>query len=320
MKSLKIFGIAAATASLLVFSAHAQSSNPATLKKGSTSQAVCNYTGLSVVNGSLTVDCVDDVQLLTGTPPSGGPYTLSVSPSPTSSGVIISSNSSCSPNSSGTCISGTAIASGNQVSITANPATGYTFGSWSAGPCSGQGATCIFTMANNYSFSANFTSTTTNTPPVVVPTGCDGLTPTTNYEARSSIGPAGQGSTHFGKAGVIYSYPLPRIRQGIFGTTTTPTTPGGMQVEVAISKCPGDMTYYQTAAAKYLQYGSLQAPCGMVGQPESVGTKWNNAIVNYDAYCIADTVPTQWYVNIRYSAGCEGGGSCPIVYFWQGQN
>ena len=314
MKSLKIFGIAAAMVSSLVFSAHAQS--PASLKKGGTTQAVCNYTGLTVTNGSLTVDCADDVQY-TGTPstPSGGPYNLTVTSS--TSGGSVTSNGACATGSTGAC-SNPSVVAGTSVTVTANAPSGYAFSNWSAGPCSAAGATCTFAMNNNYTFQANFTATT-STPPVVVPTGCTGLTPTSNYEARSNTGSAGQSFTHMGKAGITYSYPLPRVRQGVFGTSTTPATPGGMQVEVAISKCPGDMTYYQSSAAKYLQFGSLQAPCGSINQPESGGVKWNSAAVNYDAYCIADAVPTQWYVNIRYTAGCEGGANCPIVYFWQGQ-
>jgi hypothetical protein len=322
MKSLKIFGIAAAMVSSLVFTpAFAQ--NPAAFKKGGTTQASCNYTGLTLTNGALSIDCADDVNY-TGTPttpPTGGPYTLTVVAAPTGGGAVSSSTGSCTTGPTGSCVGTATIAAGSSVTIAASAATGYTFANWSSGPCAGTAtATCTFPMNNNYTFQANFTTGTT-TPPVTVPAGCSSLTPTTNHEARTSFGPAGQSSIHYGKAGITYSYPLPMYRIGLIGTTTHPSTPGGIQIEVALSKCPGDMNYYQTAEAKYSLYGALQVACGTVGLPESIGVKWAPSIIPSDTYCIAaDAQTTQWYINFRYTQGCEGGQNCPIYYFWQAKN
>jgi hypothetical protein len=146
------------------------------------------------------------------------------------------------------------------------------------------------------------------------------------------MGPPGQTTIHYGKAGVTYSYPLPSFSpaiKGIIATTSYPTTPGGMLVEISISPCPGDMSYYLTPPsnpplltdAQYKYWGSLQTPCGSITNPESGGIKWALARVTSDIYCVAPTITATntWYFNIRYTAGCEGGASCPMVVSWNKQ-
>jgi hypothetical protein len=125
---------------------------------------------------------------------------------------------------------------------------------------------------------------------------------------------------HYGKAGVTYSYPLP-VGQGLISTTGHPLTPPGINMEIGISQCPGDLTYYTTPASKYTKFGSLQVPCGGIYIPESGGVKWGATTPSWDAYCIVTGYASTntWYFNVRYNTGCDGGANCPIVYFWNQQ-
>lgn len=76
---------------------------------------------------------------------SGGTYTLTTTASPSAGGTITRS-----PNAS-------TYAAGTVVTLTATPASGYTFSSWSGG-ASGSNATTTVTMNANTSVTANFTS------------------------------------------------------------------------------------------------------------------------------------------------------------------
>lgn len=111
---------------------------------------------------------------------------------------------------------------GQQTTLTASPAAGWTFGGWNRAPCLGQGAVCTFALTSDIDLTARFTKiatpgpTPTRTPspspaapasptPTVVPTpgaspaastGVSGASPTatvpwTSGAAPSNVGPGG---------------------------------------------------------------------------------------------------------------------------------
>src|SRR5947207_9789552 len=142
MKSIKFYAVAAALVSSLV-SLAAYSQGSASIKKagGTTPQATCTYTGLTIINGALEVTCADDLNYLAGGGGGGGtgPYALAVSTSPANSGTV--AGPLCTTGSTGGC-NGTVPAS-TSTSVTATAATGYTFSKWVGGPCDqSQSATC----------------------------------------------------------------------------------------------------------------------------------------------------------------------------------
>jgi uncharacterized repeat protein (TIGR02543 family) len=56
---------------------------------------------------------------------------------------------------------------GQQIKLTAAPASGYQFDGWSDGPCAGQGPTCTFEIDSGQTVTANFTQKE-NVPPIPV--------------------------------------------------------------------------------------------------------------------------------------------------------
>jgi hypothetical protein len=94
----------------------------------------------------------------------GGPapttQTVSVTTTGTGTGTVTSSPSgiSCPP----TCSA--QMPSGGTVTLTATPASGSTFGGWTAGACSGTSPTCTFNAYAATSATASFTSSTTPPP------------------------------------------------------------------------------------------------------------------------------------------------------------
>jgi hypothetical protein len=313
MKSIKFYAVAAALVSSLL-SLAAYSQGQASIKKaGGSTQATCNYTGLTIINGALEVTCVDDLAVLTGGGGGAtGPYALSVSTSPSSSGTV--GGPLCTTGSTGGC-NGTVPAS-TATSVTATAVTGYTFAKWVGGPCDQlTSATCSWTMTGGVVMQATFTSNSGGGGGGgVVPAGCTGLTPTTNYELKTSIGPPSQSTRHEAPQGKIVSFPLPS-NKGNFATSTTVYTPGQLQVEASISQCPGDMGYYKTDPAKVLLYGTLRQACGGVYGAESGGFRWSTGTSPYYAFC--QTPEGQpWYVNIRFVEGTCPTGTCEIYYTW----
>ena len=77
-----------------------------------------------------------------------------------------------------------AYASGTVVAVTATPATGYTFTSWS-GACTGTG-TCSVTMDGNKTVTANFTQITYNLTTAVSPSGGGTINPAAGVRAYAS--------------------------------------------------------------------------------------------------------------------------------------
>ncbi len=153
-----------------------------------------------------------------------------------------------------------------------------------------------------------------------VPAGCDGSTPT-NHEARPSLGPANTSLLHYGVVGRIYSYPLPWRPDGSpygnFQHADHPDTPTELTVEVAISRCPGDMTYYLTDAASVTCERDATAtpvtssPCGGINGTAGV-VHWNTTGSSYE--CKISATDT-WFLNLRYVDNCPAGVSCPIAYY-----
>lgn len=315
MKSFRIFALAAAFASSVLSTAVlAQGSTATFTKAGGGVQATCTYTGLTIINGTLDITCSTDVNY---TGPGGGggggtgPYALTVSVSPASSGTV--SGADCTTGSTGACNG--SVAANASTSVTATAATGYTFANWSGGPCSGStNATCtIASMTGAITMQANFNSTGGGGGGGVVPPGCTGLTPTTNYQAFDTLGPSLQSTKFTGVQGKIYSFPLPTSK-GSFGTTNTVFTPGSLTMEIAISQCPGDFTYYKTTTASVSTVGKVLYPCGAVVGYESGGLSWNTAQSAFRPVCLTPT-GQNWYINLRMTAGCPS-GTCEIYYFW----
>ena len=98
----------------------------------------------------------------------GGPapttQTVSVTTTGTGSGTVVSSPSGI--NCPSTC--STTVPSGATVTLTATPASGSTFGGWTAGACTGTSTTCTFNAYAATSATASFTPTAPPPPP---PTG-----------------------------------------------------------------------------------------------------------------------------------------------------
>jgi len=316
MKSVKYYAVAAAlVSSLLSPAAHSQG-QASFNKAGAGSQATCTYSGLTIINGNLDVTCSTDV-VYTGTSGGGGtgtgPYALTVTVSPSGAGTV--GGALCATGSTGSC-NGSVPAS-SPTSVTATAATGYTFQNWSGGPCAGStNAVCSWTMTGAITMAANFQSTSSGGGGGgTVPAGCSGLTPTSNYELKATLGPSNQSTRHTGVQGTIYAFPLPTTR-GLFATSTTVYTPGSLAVEVAISQCPGDMNYYKTAPAMVSLWGVAQTPCGGVFGAESGGVNWSTVNSPYQALCLTSTTTPQWYINLRFLNGTCPTGTCEIYYTW----
>lgn len=178
-------------------------------------------------------------------------------------------------------------------------------------PCAAQTYTC--TKSGDFTLNCAPAATPTappvvTQPPVVTPPVTPPVTPANVVIVL--LKPSGQGNKIDMVDGVIYASPLP-VASGFFDMTTDPQTPGGVQIQVSVSKTPGDMGYYKTPASCYVLFGAQQCPCGGTYIPNSAGVKWSPSIVAFDAYCI---VPSgeKWYVNYQMT-----GASGPMIYFWR---
>lgn len=144
-------------------------------------------------------------------------------------------------------------------------------------------------------------------PPVVIPGGVQ----------KFILGPQGQATPIQMQEGVIYTAELPSPpAKGIFWMTGNGLPPSGAMVQVTMSPTPGDMEYWTTPPAQYIQWGSMQHPCGgEPTNPESPGVKWAPAIVSNDLYCVANpSASSKWYVNCRMTHA-----SGTMMYGWTPQ-
>jgi hypothetical protein len=165
------------------------------------------------------------------------------------------------------------------------------------------------------------TPTPSPTPsPTQPPSECSGLTPPvgSTYQARSSLANPNSSAVHAGALGVVYSYPLPKGANGIYNSGflqqgDRPGTPTEMTVEWAISKCPGDMTYYRSAESAIVSgRGGTVFPCGGINGAATGAYYWSLTGSGYE--CKVDNTRV-WYINVRYVNGCPVGVNCEVSYY-----
>lgn len=167
----------------------------------------------------------------------------------------------------------------------------------------------------------------TTTPPVVPPAvpppvaglcpvlpGVVMVTPETRSKAKELIAPGNVGQA------TIFSLALPGMPAGTLSTTRQPSTPPSMQMRIFVSKCPGDPTYSQGAAAqfKYDWWPVPYFPCMAPGSAESAALWWGSTVGQNTC---AVNAGTAWYVNMQTSdaAGantCTSPGGCPFIFWW----
>lgn len=213
----------------------------------------------------------------------------------------------------------------------ANPVTvavsGATTGTCTLNFTLGTGTTGDPTAGINMTTTILVKDAATLPPPI---TGCDGITPTTNFVQHTDFGAAGQRLNLTAAAGVIHSWPLPRTAAGVQATsalishTMLPGTPQEVSLEWSISRCPGDVNYGKSAAAAYVSTarggtGVTYYPCSKPNGIESGGINYaTTASAQYCAVPVPAAGATGWYVNLRLLSGTAAcpGGLCTFTYQW----
>jgi hypothetical protein len=119
----------------------------------------------------------------------------------------------------------------------------------------------------------------------------------------------------------IHSFLIPKDwAAGGVMTTVTPGSWASANMEISISKCPGDMKYYRTDENTF-QYSWAKTkfhPCGQVGSAESNSLHWGAEVGQNTCRVTADE---DWYVNIRmtgetgiYTCPSNFVQGCPYIY------
>ena len=157
--------------------------------------------------------------------------------------------------------------------------------------------------------------------PVTVNT-CSPITPPPVNVVMRPLGNPGVPQIVQATKGVVYSSQF-NVPKGIISFTVTTGSPGNGYIKTTISPTPGDMGYYLTPPARYMQWGGLQSPCGATGNVESGGgLMWAPAISCTPAGSTCSPVPNagpycaaggHWYINYTWDA--DG----PFVYTWNSQ-
>lgn len=127
-----------------------------------------------------------------------------------------------------------------------------------------------------------------------------------------------------GQLPYIHVWPLPvGLKSGNFSfTTNTTQTPSSLRVEISLSKCPGDVAFWKSAAGTVHMHGIEWHPCGGDGTGDQAGVKWSS--VDKTFYECPIPAGEQWYLNWR-SVDSSGNNTCPAdrtcgqVFNWQGQ-
>lgn len=122
--------------------------------------------------------------------------------------------------------------------------------------------------------------------------------------------------------GKIASAKLPVVNPALFGGVLTQTSTQGTgpitRIEMAISKCPGDFTYYLQQPRVYP--GTTYYPCYTSSSfITNNSLRWHLTVGNHFAYCYAPTSDGPWYINMRYEMpnGCPyGSGNCGASVQW----
>jgi len=172
----------------------------------------------------------------------------------------------------------------------------------------------------------NLTITCTGTPPIITPP----VNPVPGCPAVANLKLLPAGTSGLGlqlrdfTPGYTFSVPLPKNATA-FHTTRNPDTPPSLNVEVTVSKCPGDVRFW-TDPSEIFHYSFLPTtpfyPCNGSGSAESAGL-WVSPTLGQNTCQITTT--EQWYANIRL-VGPDGSYSCPpasaygpgcsLLYWW----
>ena len=120
-------------------------------------------------------------------------------------------------------------------------------------------------------------------------------------------------AVHSGFIGQVYAYHLPRNPNGAYGSGFLqqgphPLTPSELTLEWAISRVPGDFTYYTSPEAMV----NGQTPCGGVNGAVGATYYWSLPGSFYE--CKVDNA-SPWYLNVRYLNNCPAGVRCPVSYY-----
>jgi len=239
--------------------------------------------------------------------------TLSVAPTGTGSGVVISTQAGilC-----GTTCSAT-YGSGTSVTLTATPATGSTFAGWSGGACTGTG-TCTVTVTAPTTVTATFTAS-----PVVVPTSTPvGLTVTTAGAGSGTITSSPAGITCGTTCSATYSpgTALTLTAAATMGSTFT----GWSGACTGTSSCSVTLTSDTNVTATFSQQQTqTQYQTLMVGVSGKGSVTSSPAGIQCGGTCSAAYLSSTWvtltatagsgnFGFIGWSGACSGTGPCTV--------
>ena len=113
---------------------------------------------------------------------------------------------------------------------------------------------------------------------------------------RALLGPSASHVVDYA-VGTVYAQQT-STPQGGYGMSGTIYTPGSNNIEIGMSKCPGDLEFYKTHAG-----------CGGIFGVESSGVNWG-ATAGPGGRCIVPAGEL-WYINTR-----AYGVNTSMVYFW----
>src|SRR5215475_6737024 len=238
--------------------------------------------------------------------------TLSVAPTGTGSGVVISTQAGilC-----GTTCSAT-YGSGTGVTLTATPATGSTFAGWSGGGCTGTG-TCTVTVTAPTTVTATFTAS-----PVVPTSTPVGLTVTTAGAGSGTITSSPAGITCGTTCSATYSpgTALTLTAAATMGSTFT----GWSGACTGTSSCSVTLTSETNVTATFSQQQTqTQYQTLMVGVSGKGSVTSSPAGIQCGGTCSAAYLSSTWvtltatagsgnFGFIGWSGACSGTGPCTV--------
>jgi hypothetical protein len=162
--------------------------------------------------------------------------------------------------------------------------------------------------------SATVDVTDASTPPPTI-AGCPTTPANVVMLSQQTLGYAGRfvdKARTDGLPPTIYSYALPPNHfPGAFFTTRDPDTPPSLNVEITVSKCPGDYNFTNDPSEIYTYSWAPTTPfypCISHGNAEGAAVRWDTTLALNN--CKVDS--GQWYVNVRV-VDSQGNYSCPIA-------